>query len=78
MDFIFDLIRELPKLNLLVNLTVLYILVYHVLPEVKKSNGRLTKMETWQVGHEKQDDERHEQVLSWLKDVASRVNKVVE
>jgi hypothetical protein len=31
-----------------------------VLDELKKLNGRLAKMEEWRIGHDKQDDERHE------------------
>lgn len=40
--------------------------------EVAKTNGRLTRLETWQEAHDKQDDERNDQLHGYIRDVEMR------
>ncbi len=43
--------------------------------KVGLQNGRLGKMETWLIGHEKLDDERHKQALESVKSLWAKMDE---
>lgn len=81
MDFLLYIKRLLPMedLNFIMNVAIIALLwfggralIRHLTAlteQVTKTNGRVIKLETWTEGHEKQDDERHAEVLRHLEHV---------
>ncbi|MEK9955125.1 MAG: hypothetical protein VW577_06925, partial [Pelagibacteraceae bacterium] len=60
-----QLLSGMPLLNALVNIALLY-LAWSIYGEVRNTNGRLIRLETWQPLHEAQDEERHQGVNDTL------------
>ena len=58
MDALIQLLSGVPLFNTLVNIALLY-LAWSIYGEVRNTNGRLIRLETWQTMHEAQDVERH-------------------
>lgn len=73
-DFLLGLMRAMPinELNFVMNVSIIALLwfggkalIEHLTAlteQVRRTNGRMTKAESWQVSHDKQDDERHDEV----------------
>ena len=72
-DVIFQLLNGFPVLNTIANLVLLYftMLIYG---EVRKTNGRLIRLETWQDLHERQDNERHQEMTRAIRELSARQN----
>lgn len=65
-----QLLNGFPVFNTIANIVLLY-LAWQIYGEVRKTNGRLIKLETWQNIHEKADDDRHREISQRL-DALSR------
>ena len=65
--FLSQILQEIPKVNTLLNVVILWVCA-RILKQAKITNGRILKLECWQDSHEKQDDERHDEVISQLKE----------
>ena len=83
MDSIFDFVLKQIPLNVLTLLGILAVLIIELkwtLPELKrltsevsKTNGSVQRLNIWQSGHEKQDDERHEENTENLRDIKAEL-----
>ena len=67
MEQLIDLLKEVPKFGIILNAIVLY-LVIGILQEVRKTNGRVIRLEAWKDAHDKQDDDRHKELMDRLKE----------
>ena len=72
-DVLFQLLNGFPVFNTIANLVLLYftMLIYG---EVRKTNGRLIRLETWQDLHERQDNERHQEMTRAVRELSARQN----
>lgn len=66
MDTIIHLFEEMPKFAILLNAVSLYLAVA-IYSEVRKTNGRVIRLESWKDAHDKQDDERHQEIKDLLR-----------
>ncbi len=65
MESLVQILTGIPLLNALVNIALLY-LAWSIYGEVRNTNGRLIRLETWQTMHEAQDGERHQGINDTL------------
>jgi hypothetical protein len=72
------LLKTVPlnSLTLVGTITILCVLVWNIRPQlaqlteqVKATNGSVRDLKTWREGHDKQDDQRHEENLETLKEM---------
>jgi hypothetical protein len=63
-NWLFQLLRD-PSVNAFLTIVNLYITI-KVLKQAWETNGRLLKLEAWRTEHDKQDDQRHAQIVARL------------
>lgn len=79
MDFLLELlVKTVPmnSLTLVGTITILCVLIWNIKPQlaqlteqVKLTNGSVRDLKAWREGHDKQDDQRHEENLETLKEM---------
>lgn len=65
-----QLMRD-PAVSSFVTVLNLLVLV-NVYQEVRRTNGRLIRLEAWKDSHEKQDEDRHKEVVGRLASLQGR------